>query len=84
MDEMLRFLFKSTMRTDSALRAIAKTFKYQRKFNRWVLLTHQVLGAGYLVLGAGYFENQHEIAALKREISLMKEPTENANGDTGR
>lgn len=77
MDEMLRFLFKSTMRTDSALRAIAKTFKHQRKFNRWVLLT-------YLVLGAGYFENQHEIAALKREISLMKAPAENANGDTGR
>ena len=77
MDEMLRFLFKSTMRTDSALRAIAKTFKHQRKFNRWVLLT-------YLVLGAGYFENQHEIAALKREISLMKEPAENDNGDTGR
>ena len=77
MDEMLRFLFKSTMRTDSALRAIAKTLKYQRKFNRWVLLT-------YLVLGAGYFENQHEIAALKRKISLMTEPTENANDDTGR
>lgn len=77
MDEMLRFLFKSTMRTDSALRAISKTFKHQRKFNRWVLLT-------YLVLGAGYFENQHEIAALKREISLMKEPAENDNGDTGR
>ena len=77
MDEMLRFLFKSTMRTDSALRAIAKTFKYQRKFNRWVLVT-------YLVLGTGYFENQHEIAALKREINLMKEPTENANCDTGR
>ena len=77
MDEMLRFLFKSTMRTDSALRAIAKTFKYQRKFNRWVLLT-------YLVLGAGYFENQHEIAALQRKISLMTEPTENANDDTGR
>lgn len=77
MDEMLRFLFKSTMRTDSALRAIAKTFKHQRKFNRWVLLT-------YLVLGAGYFENQHEIAALKRKISLMMEPTENANDDTGR
>lgn len=77
MDEMLRFLFKSTMRTDSALRAIAKTFKHQRKFNRWVLLT-------YLVLGAGYFENQHEIAALKRKISLMTEPTENANDDTGR
>ncbi len=77
MDEMLRFLFKSTMRTDSALRAIAKTFKHQQKFNRWVLLT-------YLVLGAGYFENQHEIAALKREISSMKEPAENANGDTGR
>lgn len=77
MDEMLRFLFKSTMRTDSALRAIAKTFKSQRKFNRWVLLT-------YLVLGAGYFENQHEIAALKRKISLMTEPTENANDDTGR
>lgn len=77
MDEMLRFLFKSTMRTDSALRAIAKAFKSQRKFNRWVLLT-------YLVLCAGYFENQHEIAALKREISLMKEPTANANGDTGR
>lgn len=77
MDEMLRFLFKSTMRTDSALRAIAKTFKHQRKFNRLVLLT-------YLVLGAGYFENQHEIAALKREISSMKEPAENANGDTGR
>ena len=75
MDEMLRFLFKSTMRTDSALRAIAKAFKYQLKFNRWVLLT-------YLVLGAGYFENQHEIAALKREISLMNEPAENANGDT--
>ena len=75
MDEMLRFLFKSTMRTDSALRAIAKTFKHQRKFNRWVLLT-------YLVLGAGYFENQHEIAALKREISLMKKPEENTNGDT--
>ena len=77
MDEMLRFLFKSTMRTDSALRSIAKAFKNQRKFNRWVLLT-------YLVLGAGYFENQHEIAALKRKISLMKEPTENDNGDTGR
>ena len=77
MDEMLRFLFKSTMRTDSALRAIAKTFKHQRKFNRWVLLT-------YLVLGAGYFENQHEIAALKRKISLMTEPTENANDDTRR
>ena len=77
MDEMLRFLFKSTMRTDSALRAIAKTFKHQRKFNRWVLLT-------YLVLGAGYFKNQHEIAALKRKISLMMEPTENANDDTGR
>ena len=77
MDEMLRFLFKSTMRTDSALRAIAKTLKSQRKFNRWVLLT-------YLVLGAGYFENQHEIAALKRKISLMTEPTENANDDTGR
>lgn len=77
MDEMLRFLFKSTMRTDSALRAIAKTFKYQRKFNRWVLVT-------YLVLGAGYFENQHEIAALKHEINLMKEPTENNKGDTGR
>lgn len=77
MDEMLRFLFKSTMRTDSALRAIAKTLKYQRKFNRWVLLT-------YLVLGAGYFENQHEIAALKRKISLMTEPTENDNDDTGR
>ena len=76
MDEMLRFLFKSTMRTDSALRAIAKTFKHQQKFNRWVLT--------YLVLGAGYFENQHEIAALKREISSMKEPAENANGDTGR
>ena len=74
---MLRFLFKSTMRTDSALRAIAKTFKHQRKFNHWVLLT-------YLILGAGYFENQHEIATLKREISLMKESTENANGDTGR
>lgn len=77
MDEMLRFLFKSTMRTDSALRAIAKTFKYQRKFNRWVLLT-------YLVLGTGYFENQHEIAMLKRELDSMKEPTENAKGDTGR
>lgn len=77
MDEMLRFLFKSTMRTDSALRAIAKAFKHQRKFNRWVLLT-------YLVLGAGYFENQHEITSLKREISLMKEPAENANDDTGR
>lgn len=77
MDEMLRFLFKSTMRTDSALRAIAKTLKCQRKFNRWVLLT-------YLVLGAGYFENQHEIAALKRKISLMTEPTENDNDDTGR
>lgn len=77
MDEMLRFLFKSTMRTDSALRAIAKTFKYQRKFNRWVLLT-------YLVLGAGYFENQREIAMLKRELDGMKEPTENAKGDTGR
>ena len=75
MDEMLRFLFKSTMRTDSALRAIAKAFKHQRKFNRWVFLT-------YLVLGAGYFENQHEIAALKHEISLMKEPAENANGYT--
>ena len=75
MDEMLRFLFKSTMRTDSALLAIAKAFKHQQKFNRWVLLT-------YLVLGAGYFENQHEIAALKREISLMKEPAENANNDT--
>ena len=77
MDEMLRFLFKSTMRTESALRAIAKTFKHQRKFNRWVLLT-------YLVLGAGYFENQHEIAAMKREISLMKEPEENSNDDTRR
>ena len=77
MDEMLRFLFKSTMRTDSALRAISKTFKYQHKFNRWVLLT-------YLVLGAGYFENQHEIAALKHEISLIKEPTENSNDDTRR
>ena len=77
MDEMLRFLFKSTIRTDSALRAIAKTFKSQRKFNHWVLLT-------YLLLGAGYFENQHEIAALKREISLMKEPTENTNDDTRR
>ena len=77
MDEMLRFLFKSTMRTDSALRAIAKTFKYQRKFNRWVLLT-------YLVLGAGYFENQREIAMRKRELDGMKEPTENAKGDTGR
>lgn len=77
MDEMLRFLFKSTMRTDSALRAIAKTLKYQRKFNRWVLLT-------YLVLGAGCFENQHEIAALKRKISLITEPTENDNDDTGR
>ena len=77
MDEMLRFLFKSTMRTDSALRTIAKTLKYQRKFNHWVLLT-------YLLLGAGYFENQHEIAALKREISLMKKPAENANDDTRR
>lgn len=77
MDEMLRFLFKSTMRTDSALRAIAKTFKYQRKFNRWMLLT-------YLALGAGYFENQREIAALKREIDSMKEPTESTIGDTGR
>ena len=77
MDEMLRFLFKSTMRTDSALRAIAKTFKHQHNFNRCVLLT-------YLALVAGYFENQHEIAALKREISSMKEPAENANGDTGR
>lgn len=77
MDEMLRFLFKSTMRTDSALRAIAKTLKYQRKFNHWVLLT-------YLLLGAGYFENQHEIAALKCEINLMKEPAENANDDTRR
>lgn len=77
MDEMLRFLFKSTMRTDSALRAIAKTLKYQRKFNRWVLLT-------YLVLGAGYFENQREIAMLKRELDGMREPTENANGDAGR
>ena len=77
MDEMLRFLFKSTMQTDSALRAIAKTFKHQRKFNRCVLLT-------YLVLGAGYFENQHGISALKREISLMKEPTENSNDDTRR
>ena len=77
MDEMLRFLFKSTMRTDSALRAIAKTFKHQRKFNRWVLLT-------YLALGAGYFENQHEIAALKHEISLMKEPAEESNDDTRR
>lgn len=77
MDEMLRFLFKSTMRTDSALRAIAKAFKSQRKFNHWVLLT-------YLLLGAGYFENQHEIAALKREISLMKDPAENANDDTRR
>ena len=77
MDEMLRFLFKSTMRTDSALRAIAKAFKHQRKVNRWVLLT-------YLLLGAGYFENQHEITALKREISLMKEPAENANDDTRR
>lgn len=77
MDEMLRFLFKSTMRTDSALRAIAKTFKYQRKFNRWVLLT-------YLVLGAGYFENQREIAMLKQELDDMNEPTENAKGDTGR
>lgn len=77
MDEMLRFLFKSTMRTDSALRAIAKTFKYQHKFNRWVLLT-------YLVLGAGYFENQREITMLRRELNSMKEPTENANGDTGR
>lgn len=67
MDEMLRFLFKSTMRTDSALRAIAKTFKYQRKFNRWVLLT-------YLVLGAGYFENQREIVMLKQELDRMKEP----------
>lgn len=67
MDEMLRFLFKSTMRTDSALRAIAKTFKYQRKFNRWVLLT-------YLVLGAGYFENQREIVMLKQELDSMKEP----------
>ena len=28
MDEMLRFLFKSTMRTESALRAIAKPFKH--------------------------------------------------------
>lgn len=77
MDEMLRFLFKSTMRTDSALRAIAKTFKYQRKFNRWVLLT-------YLVLGTGYFENQREITMLKRELDSMKEPTENNKGDTGR
>lgn len=77
MDEMLRFLFKSTMRTDSALRAIAKTFKSQRKFNHWVLLA-------YLLLGAGYFENQHEIADLKREISLMKESAENANDDTRR
>ena len=77
MDEMLRFLFKSTMRTDSALRAIAKTFKHQRKINRWVLLN-------YLVIGVGYFENQHEIAALKREISLMKEPTKNSNDDTRR
>lgn len=77
MDEMIRFLFKSTMRTDSALRAIAKTFKYQRKFNRWMLLT-------YLALGAGYFENQREIAALKREIDSMKEPTESTIGDTGR
>lgn len=77
MDEMLRFLFKSTMRTDSALRVIAKTFKYQRKFNRWVLLT-------YLVLGAGYCENQREIAMLKRELDGMREPTENAKGDTGR
>ena len=67
MDEMLRFLFKSTMRTDSALRAIAKTFKYQRKFNRWVLLT-------YLVLGAGYLENQREIVMLKQELDSMKEP----------
>ena len=75
MDEMLRFLFKSTMRTDSALRSIAKAFKNQRKFNRCVLLT-------YLVLGAGYVENQHEIASLKREISLMKESAENANGET--
>lgn len=77
MDEMLRYLFKSTMRTDSALRAIAKTFKTQRKFNRWVLLT-------YLVLGAGYFENQREIAMLKRELDSMKEPTENTNDDTER
>lgn len=77
MDEILRFLFKSTMRTDSALEAIAKTFKSQRKFNRWALLT-------YLMLVAGYFENQHEIAALKHEINLMKEPTENNKGDTGR
>ena len=77
MDEMLRYLFKSTMRTDSALRAIAKTFKTQRKFNRWVLLT-------YLVLGAGYFVNQREIAMLKRELDSMKEPTENTNDDTGR
>ena len=77
MDEMLRFLFKSTMRTDSALRAIAKAFKSQRKFNHWVLLT-------YLLLGAGYFENQHEIAAVKREISLMKGPAEDSNDDTRR
>lgn len=77
MDEMLRFLFKSTMRTDSTLRAVAKTLTYQRKFNHWMLLI-------YLMLGAGYFENQHEIAALKREISSMKKPTENANDDTGR
>lgn len=68
MDEILRFLFKSTMRTDSALEAIAKTFKCQRKFNRWALLT-------YLMLVAGYFENQREIVMLKRELDSMKEPT---------
>lgn len=77
MDEILRYLFKSTMRTDSALRAIAKSLKFQHKFNRLVLLT-------YLALGVGYFENQHELASLKREINLVKEPTESREGATGR
>ncbi len=77
MDEMLRYLFKSTMRTDSALRAVAKTLRTQHRFNRLVILT-------YLTLGIGYLENQRELVAMKHEIDLIKEPTESTKDETRR
>lgn len=75
MDEMVRYIFKSALKTDRALHAIGKTLKAQRSFNRWVLLS-------YLVLGVGYLENSRELMLVKNQLCTLCQKTEAACEDT--
>ena len=76
MDEMIGYIFGNLKISESAIRKITQTLKYQSRINRNVACFTVMTAIGFAVVNKTIKEQHEQIKKLSKEIERMKEPTE--------